>query len=36
MIISTKIEHLIQFVQHKIKRRDEGLRIRCPCVNCLN
>jgi len=29
-------EEFLQFVQHNAISNHNGVRIRCPCVNCLN
>jgi len=30
------VEEFIQFAEHNVVSCNNGVRIRCPCVNCLN
>ena len=30
------VEEVIQFAEHNAVSCNNGVRIRCPCVNCLN
>jgi len=31
-----EVEEFLQFAQHNVVSNHNGVRIRCPCVNCLN
>jgi len=30
------VEEFIQFAEHNVVSNNNGVRIKCPCVNCLN
>ncbi len=30
------VEEFLQFAEHNVVSYNNGVRIRCPCVNCLN
>jgi len=36
MLTKKVVEEFLQFAHHNVVSNHNGVRIRCPCVNCLN